>query len=275
MLLVVTFEIVFSFIMLGVVAGFLAGLIGIGGGAIMVPVLISVFLSRGDSVEDVVHLALVTSMACMVVTSFSSFRAHQAKRAVRWDIVKVMAIGTALGSYLFAIIASSFNSLFLTVFFVAFMLFVCKQMFFGVTLKANAELPKKTILFAVGLLIGSISSLVSIGGGSLTVPYLTRHKVDIKHAIGTSSAIAFPIAVAGTAGYLTLGLLNNSSNGWVVGHVDLIAVLFVSCAGYLMAPVGVACAHRMPAPMLKKLFSVLLLLLSIKMLYTVGTNSTL
>lgn len=264
-----TAELIFSFIMLGVVVGFLAGLIGIGGGGIMVPVLISVFLARGDPVEDVVHLALGTSMASMVVTSFSSFRAHQKKGAVRWDVVKVMAIGTILGSYLLAVMASSFNSFFLTLFFVAFMLFVSTQMFFGVKIKANIELPKKTILFAVGLLIGSISSLVSIGGGSLTVPYLTRHKVDIKHAIGTSSAIAFPIAVAGTAGYLTRGLLTHSSNGWVVGHVDLIAVLLISCAGYFMAPVGVACAHRVPAPILKKFFAVFLLLLSIRMLYVV------
>lgn len=262
-------EWILSFLLLGILVGFMAGLLGIGGGGILVPILTSLFLLQGVPVNKVVHLALGTSMACIIITSFSSLRAHNKKGAVIWMIVKKMSFGIIIGTFISTFIASYLNSFYLAIFFSTFMGFVAINM---LKHKEN-HLSKKSfedgsiLISSTG--IGAISALVSIGGGSLTVPYLVNHNIDIKKAIGTSAAIGLPISLAGTLGYLINGWSNEVIINYSIGFVYLPAVLLISITSFFTAPYGVKASHYLPVKVLKKLFALLLILLSFKMLLSV------
>lgn len=260
-------EIIISFLLLGSVVGFSAGLLGVGGGGIMVPILTVIFLYQGVPVEKVVHLALGTSMTSIIFTSLSSLRAHHAKAGVIWSIVKQMVAGILIGTFLATFLASILSSLYLAIFFTVFMAYVSLQMF--IDKKSTKNMSGAGELFLVGSGIGAISALVSIGGGSLTVPYLVSRQVDIKKAIGTSAAIGLPISMAGTLGYVVNGWSHTSSDSLTFGFIYLPGVILISLISFICAPVGAKMAHRLPVPILKKIFSVLLILLSIKMLTSI------
>ena len=262
-------EWVLSFLLLGAFIGFMAGLLGIGGGGIMVPVLTSIFLHQGVPVEKVVHLALGTSMASIVVTAISSLRAHNAKNGVIWHVVKRMATGIILGAFLATFLVSYLSSVYLAIFFALFMAYVPLQMFLNKKPKPSRALAGSTGLFMAGSGIGAISALVSIGGGSLTVPYLAWQNIEIKKAIGTSAAIGLPLSLAGTLGYLINGWSNSLPQEFIFGYIYLPAVLLISTTSFFTAPYGAKLAHMLPVPTLKKIFSVLLIMLSIKMLVSV------
>jgi len=260
---------IFSFLLLGAFVGFMAGLLGIGGGGIMVPVLTTLFLYQGIPVENVVHLALGTSMASIIITSISSLRAHHSEGAVIWSIVKIMSPGIVSGSFMATFIAVKISSFYLTIFFSLFIVYVAIQMFLNKKPKAGRELAGTGGLLLAGSGIGAISALVSIGGGSLTVPYLVWQNVDIKKAIGTSAAMGLPISVAGTAGYVINGWSAISAVNYTLGFVYLPAVFLISMTSFLTAPYGARLAHRMPVASLKKAFALLLIILCAKMLYSV------
>jgi uncharacterized membrane protein YfcA len=260
---------ILSFLLLGAFVGFMAGLLGIGGGGIMVPVLTTLFIYQGVPVEKVVHLALGTSMASIIITSLSSMRAHNAKDAVIWNIVKVMSLGIVLGTFVATFIAVNISSLYLALFFSLFMAYVSGQMFLNKKPKASRKLAGSSGLLFAGSGIGAISALVSIGGGSLTVPYLIWRNIDIKKAIGTSAAIGFPISIAGTAGYIINGWAATSGSEYTFGFVYIPAVLLISAASFITAPYGARLAHKLPVTSLKKVFALLLILLSLKMLFSV------
>ncbi|GMT41641.1 MAG: UPF0721 transmembrane protein [bacterium] len=262
-------EIGWMFLLLGSFVGFMAGLFGIGGGGIMVPVLTSIFLRQGVPVENVVHLALGTSMASMIVTSISSLRAHNSKGGVIWKVVRGMATGVIAGAFLSTFIASYLSSVYLAIFFAVFMAYVSIQMFFNKKPKPSRELAGNTGLFIAGSGIGAISALVSIGGGSLTVPYLTWQNVEVKKAIGTSAAIGLPISIAGTLGYLVNGWASSSPQDFSFGFVYLPAALLISAASFFTAPYGAKLAYKLHVSVMKKAFSILLIILSIKMLVSV------
>jgi len=263
---------ILSLLLLGCVVGFVAGLLGVGGGGIMVPLLTSLFLLKGVSVDNVVHLALGTSMASIIVTSISSIRAHHAKKGVLWDVAKSMAPGILLGAFSATFIASYLNSLYLAVFFSLFMAYVSIGMFLNKAPKPDRELPGSFGLFTAGSFIGAVSSLVSIGGGSLTVPYLSHHNVKMPNAIGTSAALGLPISIAGTIGYVVNGWGRASADSLTIGYIYLPAVVLISSVSFFMAPFGVKVAHKLPVARLKKIFGVLLVLLSVKMLTSVLKN---
>ncbi|MDH4262524.1 MAG: sulfite exporter TauE/SafE family protein [Spirochaetia bacterium] len=260
---------IISLLLLGCVVGFAAGLLGIGGGGIMVPVLTSLFLANGFGVEKVVHLALGTSMASIIITSISSIRAHHSQNGVLWGIVKNMAPGILLGAFSTTFVASYLNSMYLAIFFSIFMAYVSLQMFLNIKPKPDRKLPGKVGLFSAGSVIGGISSLVSIGGGSLTVPYLTWHNVKVTNAIGTSAAIGLPISIAGTFGYIVNGWGNSSPDKLTLGFIYLPAVFLISSVSFFLAPYGAKLAHNLPVAKLKKIFAILLIALSIKMLVSV------
>ncbi len=262
-------EWILLFLLLGCFVGFMAGLLGIGGGGIMVPVLSSIFLLQGIPVENVVHLALGTSMASIIATSISSLRAHHSKAAVIWSIVRSMAPGIVVGTFVATLFVSHISSMYLAIFFSMFMAYVAIQMFINKTPKSNRKGSNNTELLIAGSGIGAISAFVSIGGGSLTVPYLIRQNVDIKKAIGTSAAIGLPISIAGTLGYVINGWESYSMASYTLGYVFLPAVLLISLASFVTAPYGAKLAHKLNTSTLKKVFAVLLIILSIKMLISV------
>lgn len=262
-------EWILAFLALGLFAGFMAGLLGIGGGGIMVPMLTTIFLAMGLATEHVVHLALGTSMAAIVMTSISSMRAHHARGGVLWPIVKRMAPGVLVGTFAATFLAANISAQHLAIFFALFMGYVALNMLRPK--KAVAAEPKalgKLELSSVGGGIGAISALVSIGGGSLTVPYLSWRGIALKNAIGTSAAVGLPISLAGALGYLL-----HSQPGldlpYAVGMVYLPGVLLMSAASFITAPFGAKLAHKLPVATLKKVFALLLILLSLKMLFSV------
>lgn len=264
------FEWIVAFLVLGLVVGFMAGLLGIGGGGIMVPVLTSIFLAQGVPVEQVVHMALGTSMASIVFTSFASMRAHHKKGAVMWNVVKYMAGGVVIGTFAATFLATYMKSVQLAIFFAVFMAYVSIQMAIDKKPKPSRELSTPASLFSVGSLIGIVSALVSIGGGSLTVPYLVWQNVDLKKAIATSAAIGFPLSIAGTVGYIVNGMIHTEAGAdMMLGFVYLPGVVLISVVSYFTAPLGAKMAHTLPVAKLKKIFALLLMVLSIKMLTSV------
>jgi uncharacterized protein len=264
----VSIEWLVAYLALGALVGFVAGLLGAGGGGIMVPLLTTAFAAQGFPAEHVVHLALGTSMAAIVLTSLASLRAHHAHGAVKWHIVRGVTPGILVGTFGGTFIASRIPSAPLGIFFACFMAYVAVQMILNVKPKPTRELPGKVGLAGAGSGIGLISALVAIGGGSLSVPFMTWCNVRMQEAVGTSAAIGLPISLAGAAGYVingwgVLGLPQHS-----VGYVYLPALIAISAVSSFTAPVGAKFAHRLPVPTLKKTFSAVLVLLSAKMLHT-------
>jgi uncharacterized membrane protein YfcA len=253
--------------LLGVVVGFLAGLLGVGGGGVMVPVLAALFLAQGFGHEQMMHMALGTSMATIMLTSVSSLRAHHAHGAVRWDIVQNITPGILVGTFLGTFIASRLNTVPLTVFFACFMTLVAAQMLSNIKPKPSRELPNRLGINGAGLGIGTVSALVAIGGGSLSVPFMIWCNIKAQHAIGTSAAIGFPIALAGTVGYLVNGWGVENTPPFTLGYIYLPALLLTGVVSVFTAPFGAACAHRLPVPTLKKVFAGVLILLIIQMLF--------
>lgn len=259
-------ELIIAFVLLGIIVGVMAGLLGIGGGGILVPVLASIFMYQGIPKESVVHLALGTSMACITLTSFSSMRSHHHNGAVSWSLVKQMAVGMVVGTFSATFLIAYLSSKVLAIFFAVFMAYVSIQMFGSKKAKAGSGKINLTELRLVTLGIGAVSALVSIGGGSLTVPYLIWRGINIRSAIGTSAALGFFIAMAGTLGYLINGKLNSATAEYTWGYIYLPAVLLVSIPSFFTAPLGARLTQQLPINTLKKIFGVLLMLLSLKML---------
>jgi len=258
-----------AYLMLGVIVGIFAGLLGVGGGGIMVPVLATLFTWQDFPREQIVHTALATSMAVIVVTSISSFRAHHAESAVLWPLVWRISPGILGGTFAATFIAAQVSSQFLAIFFTGFMICIAIQMTINARPKPSRQLPGGFGLTLVGTGIGGISALVAIGGGVLSVPFMTWCNIPLPKAIGTSAAIGFPIAIAGTLGYLINGWQVEGMQGWHLGYIYLPAALLISFVSYLTAPVGARFAHSLPVATVRKLFAGLLVLLCLKMLHTV------
>jgi len=254
------------YIALGSFVGFMGGLLGVGGGGILVPLLASILVYQGIGGDEVVHLALGTSLMCMIISSTASTRAHASQDAVVWKVVGGMAPGIILGALLSTQVAANLNSAYIALFFALFMALVAVQMF--VNWKPKPSLKPITFrgLLPVGVAIGSISALAAVGGGFLTVTYLSYKKIGMKRAIGTSSAIGFPIAISGTIGYMISGWSKTLSEPYTIGFIYLPAFLAISITSSIAAPYGARCSHRLPEVYLKKIFAVISLILSLKML---------
>jgi uncharacterized protein len=253
------------YIALGGVAGILAGLLGVGGGIVIVPALTFIFTAQRLSPEYTVHLAVGTSLATILFTSVASSRAHHGRGAVDWPIVRSISPGIVVGTLAGSWVAAQMTTRFLKGFFVAFIAYVALQMLLDIRPKPSRSLPGGMTVTGVGGIIGGISSLVGIGGGSMSVPFLVWCNVAMHRAIGTSAAIGFPIAAAGAAGYVANGFAMPLPP-LCVGFVYLPALVGVACASFITAPLGARMAHRLPVGGLKKIFAVLLLATGAKLL---------
>ncbi|GAB2180799.1 sulfite exporter TauE/SafE family protein [Denitratisoma sp. agr-D3] len=257
-----------AYVAVGGVSGFFAGLMGVGGGGIIVPLLAMMFTAQQFPAEHIMHMALGTSLATIVFTSISSLRAHHQHGAVLWPVVKAITPGVALGTFLGAQVVGLVSTQFLAIFFVLFMAYVSVQMIVNAKPKPSRELPGPGGMFAVGSGIGGVSALVAIGGGSLSVPFMTWCNVRMHHAIGTSAAIGLPIALAGTVGYLVSGYGIGHLPPASLGFIYLPALALMVAASVTTAPFGARLAHRLPVAVLKRIFAAVLLLLSAKMLHS-------
>ncbi|OGU16392.1 MAG: hypothetical protein A2076_03145 [Geobacteraceae bacterium GWC2_53_11] len=253
------------YIALGAFAGVLAGLLGVGGGLVIVPVLTFIFTAQHMPDSHILHLALGTSLASIMFTSVSSLRAHHLRGAVDWVVVRRISLGIMAGTFGGSWVAAQLSTRFLKGFFVVFLYYVATQMLLNIKPKPHRQLPGLPAMFGVGGVIGCVSSLVGIGGGSLSVPFLTWCNVAIHRAIGTSAAIGFPIALAGAAGYVVNGL-SAPLPPHSLGFVYLPALTGIAAASVATAPLGAKLAHSLPIDKLKKIFALLLIVMGTKML---------
>ena len=254
------------FMCCGAIAGVLAGLLGVGGGIVIVPMMDIVFAQLGYPAEHIHQMALGTSLCSIIVTSISSSRAHYKRGAVHLDIFKNITPGILIGTFLGGLVATQMPTFFLKAFFVLFLFFVSAQMLSGYRPPATREMPGRMGTAGVGGAIGLVSSFVGIGGGTLSVPFMTFCNVPMHEAVGTSAAIGFPIAVAGTIGYIIGGWGTPGLPGGTLGYVHLLAFAGIACVSYFTAPLGAKLSHSLPTPKLKKWFAVFLILMAVRML---------
>ncbi len=256
-------------ILLGMVVGFFAGLFGIGGGAIMVPALTAYFLWLGMSPEVVVHLALATSMSCIVINAIISIRTHQQHQAILWPITYQISPAVLLGSGLATYYVIQIPSKSIALIFMILMVAVAVQMIFGFKPKTHASDKIKTVeLLPVGFVIGFLSALIAIGGGSLTVPYLSWHRINIKKAIATAASIGLPLAMAGCFVFIIKGIGQVHLPDQVLGYVYWPATLAITAGSLITTSYGAHLTHRLPIPLLKRLFAGLIVVLALRMYFT-------
>jgi len=263
----VDISLILAFLALGAAVGFSAGLLGIGGGMLLVPFLTFLFTIKGVPGERVVHMAVATSLATIMFTSISSVRAHHQRGAVSWHIVKVLAPGILIGSWIGPWIGKQLNSAGLAMFFAVFVAISATQMLLDKKPAASRELPGPLGMFAAGGVIGILSGLVGAGGGFVSVPFMTWCNVKIHDAVATSAALGFPIALAGTLSNIYYGMNTPDLPPGSLGFVYLPALLIVSLASVLTAPLGARTAHSLPVKSLQKVFALSLFTLGGYMLY--------
>jgi uncharacterized membrane protein YfcA len=258
--------IILIYLGLGLAVGVLAGLLGVGGGLIIVPMVVFTLTWQGVPSQHLMHLALGTSLASIIFTSVSSFWAHHRRGAVHWLVVRRIVLGILVGTFLGSCLASRMSTNLLKGVFVVFLYYMGFQMLANKKPKPTRELPGPLGLFGVGNGIGVVSSLVGIGGGSLSVPFMVWCNLTVHDAIGTSAAIGFPIAIAGTIGYIVNGLQVSGLPPYCLGYVYLPALAGIVAASVLTAPLGARLAHRLPVASLKRVFALLLFIMGTKML---------
>ena len=271
-----------TFLVIGALAGFAAGLFGVGGGTIIVPLLFIVFTQMGYSPDVIMHLALGTSLATIIVTSISSLMAHNKKGSVMWPVFKNLAPGMALGCFFGAGVAGLISGIHLQIIVGIFLLWVAYRMFAKAKNQTASStsntadqdtqfneiaLPSTPKQLAAGGVIGIASATSGIGGGSLTVPYSTRYGVVMQKAVGTSAACGLPIAIAGALGFMFFGMQQKIDVPNTIGFVHIYAFLGISVMSFFTAKLGAKVAHILSPAMLKKCFSVLLTIVGCYFLY--------
>ena len=247
----------------GLFAGFLAGYLGIGGGLVLVPVLSWLFSRDPATADMAVQMAVATSLATMLFTSMSSLLAHHKRGAILWPLVRQMLPGLLAGALLGSIIADGIGNTALGYTFAIFALVVGLQMLRGSGQSGDRPLPGRFMVAGTGLGIGTLSSLLGIGGGSMTVPWLLWHGQRVQNSIATAAACGYPIAVAGTLGFVLLG--DNQTSAPALGYVHLQALAGVALFSVFGAPLGVAAVHRSSPLLVKRFFAVFLLVVAAKM----------
>lgn len=252
----------------GVFVGILAGLLGIGGGTVIVPILDFALPLQGVDLLVVHHMALGTSMANIMFTSVASARSHSKRGTVRWDIVRSMTPGLLVGTLGGTFIVSGISAGPLKVVFCVFLAYTAAQMILDIKPKASYHLPGNLGLFLAGAFVGLVASFVGIGGGVLIIPFLTMCNIPMINAVGASAAMGFPIAVAGTIGFILNGWGVSALPDYSLGFVYLPALAGLVVASMLLTPYGVKLSHSMPVKTLKRCFGVLLLAMVARMVYS-------
>jgi uncharacterized membrane protein YfcA len=255
-----------AYLGIGALVGFAAGLLGVGGGVVMVPLLVFVFTASGIAPDQVLHIALGTALAAMVFTSIASMRAHHAHGAVDWKIARAMSPGMLFGSFGAALVAGFIPTRPLAAMFTALVFYAATQILFDLRPRTTRELPGSAGIFGAGAFIGAVSSLLAAGGAFLTIPFLAWCNVPLRRAIGTAAANGLPIAIAGTAGYVFNGLRAEGLPAMSLGYVYLPALALVVSTGMLAAPMGARLAYRLPVRRLRSIFALMLYAFAIKML---------
>lgn len=255
-----------AYLLLGAGAGIIAGLLGLGGGIVIVPALLYLFFRQDMPGDILMHLAVATSLATIVFTSISSTWAHHRHNAVLWPAVAALVPGVIGGSICGAVIAHYLPSTSLRIIFGIFELLVAVQIGFGFRPSAQRELPGRPGMFAAGGGIGGLSTLLGIGGGTLTVPFLLWCNVNIRNAVATSSACGLPIAAVGAVALMVAGSSYENLPAGSTGYVYWPAALIIMLASVITAPLGARLTHMLPVVILRRIFAIVLAAIGIRML---------
>jgi uncharacterized membrane protein YfcA len=256
-----------AFLTLGAVVGFLAGLLGIGGGMTMVPLLTFIFIREGLPPEHVVHIAIATATATILFTSTASVRVHQRHRAILWPVVLGLAPGLLVGSLLGPLIVGTMSTAVLSGFFGVFVAAAATNIWIDRQPKPTHRLPGRAGLAGVGAVIGVIASMVGAGGAFMTVPFMAACNVPMRKCVATSAAIGLPLAATATAGFVIAGLRETGLPPHTLGYVHVPALLVIVAASIVSAPFGARAAHRWPVKVLKREFAIVLYALAGYMLW--------
>jgi uncharacterized membrane protein YfcA len=260
-------DIFLASILLGVVTGILAGLFGIGGGLVIVPVLVFLFSAHGFPPELIMIMAVASSLATIIFTAISSVIAHHRLGSLSWAKVFRLSPAIMVGAALGAVVAKQISADSLRLILVVFLLYVGIQMALQLKPKAG-EVQQSAFLDAlVGIVIGLLSAIVGIGGGTLTVPYLVYGRYTMQQAVAVASACGLPIALVGTISYVLLGLDDARLPENCLGYVYLPAFLGTGLSSIFTAPIGAKLAHKIPAATLKRYFSLLLFIMAAKLMW--------
>ena len=255
-----------AYMVLGAIAGMLAGLFGIGGGIIVVPVLVLAFNLQGINPEIVFYMAIATSLANIIFTSLSAIRTHHKKAAIEWYLVKPIAVGMLGGSFIGVNTALTIPAIYLQASFGAFAIFLSLRMMFSQLGAGTLRLPGTLGLGATGAFIGWVSVLFGIGGGNLLVTWLSNRQLVIQKAVATASACGFAIAIAGAGSNAILGWGNPMLPPHSLGYIYLPALLGIVSTSFVAAAYGSMLAHQLSPQLLKRLFACMLLLMGLRML---------
>ncbi|MDX1556376.1 MAG: sulfite exporter TauE/SafE family protein [Xanthomonadales bacterium] len=258
-----------EFILIGAAAGYLAGFLGIGGGLVTVPALTWLFLLRPETADRAIHFAVATSLATMLVTSLSSIIAHHRRDAVIWKEVWRLVPGLLAGAAAGAVLADALAPLKLTLVFAAFACLAGLQLLLSPAIHGEKPLPGNGATTGVGLVIGAISSMVGIGGGSMTGPWLLWHGIRAQKAVATAAACGYPIALAGTLAFVVLGE-SRDLGGPALGYVYGPAWVAIALTGALFAPLGAATVHRLSPVLVKRIFGAVLILIALRLGLSAG-----
>lgn len=257
-----------SLMVTGLVAGMMAGLLGVGGGIVIVPVLFHLFTFLGIDESVRMHVAVGTSLATIIPTSIISSRAHFKRGSLNIELLKQLIPGVIVG-VIFGVILSGFiNGPFLTLIFAVIALLVSLNMAFQKeAFYLRDQLPNRMGSGVIGFFIGGISTLMGIGGGTLSVPILSAYRTPMHTAVGTGAALGLVISLPGAFGFLFNGLDIDNRPPFSLGYVNLIGLFLIIPATMLMAPVGARLAHAINAQRLRQLFALFLFITSLKMFY--------
>ncbi len=261
-------QLILELLILGCFTGYLAGLLGIGGGMLMVPFMTLILSHHGLDPALAVKTAIATSMATIMFTSLSSIRAHHVRGAIRWDLVRTLAPGITVmalltGAFIYPLVKGAA----LAMLFALFVGFSATQMMRNRQPQASRRLPGTTGRLAAGGVIGMVSGLVGAGGGFISVPFMTMCNVPMHNAVATSAALGFPIAVASTLGNVIGGRSVHNPLPGGFGYLWLPALAVIVTASVFFAPLGARAAHAMDVRQLKRMFATMLYLLGAYMLY--------
>ncbi len=254
------------YLVLGAAAGFLAGLFGIGGGLILVPFLSWIYTTQRFPSNLVMLMAIATSLATIIPTAISSVNAHHKLGAIKWEFVLRLAPGILAGSLIGTVIAQQLDTRTLKTIFGVFLILVSIQTGFQIKPEKQTWVLGKSLGSCVGALIGCFSSLVGIGGGTLTVPFLMKCQQPIRNAVAISSACGVPISIAGTIGYITLGWNIPNRPEWSAGYIYGPALIGIVTSSVVFAPLGAKLAHSLPTGWLKRLFAIFIFVVGCKLL---------
>lgn len=253
------------YLVLGVIGGIMAGLLGIGGGIIIVPALYYLFLWQGFAEAHIMQVAVATSLATIIFTAIASAHAHHRRGAVLWPAVFQLLPGIVAGAILGGLVARIISSDWLRVIFGCFEIAVGLQIALAAKPPASRNLPGKAGMNIAGAVIGGFSALLGIGGGTLTVPFLLWCNVSIHRAVASAAACGLPIAVAGTLTLVAAGWGKPQLPAYSLGYVYWPAALAIVLASFLAAPLGARLAHALPVQTLKRVFAVLLVIIGLRM----------